>query len=152
MKKIALLSLSALFLAGCSLGGGITQPQAKEISAKFVKILAPGAKLEIKSVEKAVGGDFKVVVKAEGQEVTSYLSPDGTTFYPQGLNIAELTKKFEEFKKQQEAAKAVKNPDKSDKDVSNKKQVEVTTDETKQEENSPAEKTEKTEESTTTQK
>jgi len=111
MKKLIVLSLSALFLSGCVIGG-VSPQQAEEISAKFIEILAPGGQVKIKSVEKAAGGDYKITVEANGQEVISYLSPDGTIFYPQGLNIAELTKQFEEFQKQQAAAgQAVPSPE-----------------------------------------
>ncbi len=134
MKKLILLSLSAIFLSGCVIGG-VSQQQAKEISAKFIEILAPGGQVNIKSVEKAAGGDYKITVEANGQEVISYLSPDGTIFYPQGLNIAELTKQFEEFQKQQAAAEqAVPSP-------------EATAEETPSEEVAPAE--ENAEEATT---
>ena len=102
MKKVLLILVSAIFLSGCVIGG-ISPQKAEDISAKFIEILAPGAGVQIKTVEKAAGGDFKIVVDANGQEVISYLSPDGTIFYPQGLNIAELTKQFEEFQKQQQA-------------------------------------------------
>jgi len=102
MKKLALLSLSAIFLSGCVIGG-ISPEAAEKTSADFIKILAPGAEVSIQSAEKTAGGDFKIIVNANEQEVISYLSPDGTVFYPQGLNIAELTAKFEEFEKQQES-------------------------------------------------
>jgi len=102
MKKLFLLSLSAIFLSGCVIGG-VSPQKAEEISANFIKVLAPGADVKIKTIEKAAGGDFKITVEANGQEVISYLSPDGTVFYPQGLNIAELTKKFEDFQKAQAA-------------------------------------------------
>lgn len=106
MKKLLLLSLSAIFLTGCTMGG-ISIEQAQTVSDDFIKtVLAPGAEINVKSVEK-VGGDFKITVEAQGQEVVSYLSSDGTIFYPQGLNIAELKTQMAEAKKAQEAAPAV---------------------------------------------
>ena len=106
MKKLALLSLSAVFLSGCVIGG-ISPEVAKKTSVDFIKVLAPGAEVNVKSVQKSAGGDYQITVEANGQEVISYLSPDGTIFYPQGLNIAELTKQAAEFKKQQTQAPVV---------------------------------------------
>lgn len=107
MKKIALLSLSTLILAGCTIGG-MSPQKAEKTAIDFIKILAPGAQITVKSMEKAAGGDFKITVDANGQEVISYLSPDGTTFYPQGLDIAKLTKQAAEFKKSQADAATTK--------------------------------------------
>jgi glutaredoxin len=96
-KKFIIPSLlTALFLTGCTIGG-INQQQAEKITDDFIQIvLAPGAGAKIKNIEKQASGDFKVMVDLNGQEIASYLSADGKQFYPQALDIAELTAKMAE--------------------------------------------------------
>ncbi len=114
-KQIIVAGLSLMALAGCSLNFGqntVSLEEAKTISQDFIStVLAPQAKIEIKNIVKS-NGLFKITIDAQGQEVSSYLSPDGQIFYPQGLEIKVLKEKLAEFKaKQAEPEKQTENTD-----------------------------------------
>lgn len=90
MKKLIPLLLIPLVLAGCS--GGISNDAAKEKVENFINdTLMAGAPIQatVTSVTKE-NGLFKIVVDAGGQTVDSYLTSDGSLFFPQAMNIAEI--------------------------------------------------------------
>jgi len=81
-------------------------------------LLRDGTKANIASVSKE-NGMFKVLVEigegAQKQEITSYLSTDGTKFFPSVMNIAETEQKMAD-QKEAEAKPAAEIP-KTDKPV-----------------------------------
>jgi hypothetical protein len=80
---------------------GITQDEAKAKVEKFIADNGGGA--TVKSVAEE-NGLYKVAVDANGQEIPTYVTKDGTKFFPQAIDFAEAEKKIAESKKQQEAA------------------------------------------------
>lgn len=74
----------------------LTQDEAKTKLTDFIEknLVAPGTKVEIKSIMDE-NGLYKVVVGVSGQEITSYMSKDGTKFFPQAMDLAEADKKAE---------------------------------------------------------
>ncbi|HAI74039.1 MAG TPA: hypothetical protein DCS28_03355 [Candidatus Moranbacteria bacterium] len=98
----------------------LTQMEAKTKVTDFINnnLIQEGMKAEIGSVTKE-NGMFKVIVKiGEGkqqQEITSYLSLDGTKFFPNAMDIAETEQKITEQKKAQAEAVPVAEITKADK-------------------------------------
>ncbi len=94
----------------------LTQAEAKTKVTDFINnnLMQEGMKAEISSVTKE-NGMFKVAVKigegAQQQEIISYLSVDGTKFFPNVMDIAETEQKIAEQKKAQaEAVPAAEIP------------------------------------------
>jgi len=124
MKKILILSLfSALLITGCSIKN--TGPQtlsvdeAKAKVGKFINdnLMQPGKTATIKDIIEE-GGLYKVTVEiGQGQDVTSYMSKDGTKFFPQVMDVAEVTKQTADKNNQQNNAAAAQktNAPKADK-------------------------------------
>ena len=99
MKKIILLLAVFAFLAGgCSLSLSqakkpvvITPEEAKTKAVDFINtnLMQAGSQVTAKSVT-VENGLYKVaVVLSNGQEVDSYLTQDGTKFFPQAMDIAQ---------------------------------------------------------------
>jgi hypothetical protein len=91
---------------------GITQDEAKAKVEDFIK--NNGGSVTIKSVTEE-NGLYKVTVTSNGQDFPTYVTEDGTKFFPQAID-------FEEAKQQAEAAKqkeadTYKPVEKSDKPV-----------------------------------
>lgn len=114
MKKIIIVSIVfALVLTGCS----ITKPktakevigveQAKATASDFINknLMQAGSQVAVKEV---VDQDdlYKVVVTMpNGQEVNSYLSKDGKTFFPQAMDIAQVQQQAENTNNSDNTAK-----------------------------------------------
>ena len=88
----------------------LTEAQAKTKVADFINIInnnlmQGGAKANIASVTKE-NGMFKVLVEigegAQKQEITSYLSADGSKFFPSVMDIAEVEKQSANQNKEQQ--------------------------------------------------
>ena len=102
MKKsffIGVALAAVLVLSGCNLKSvlnapkNLTQDQAKEKVSKFItdNLVSPGTKVEITGVSEE-NGLYKVMVKLnDQQEITSYLTKDGTKFFP---NVKKPVKKY----------------------------------------------------------
>jgi len=98
MKKIIFLSLMLVVVfTGCSLSKGektktLTIEEAKTKVVNFINdnLMQEGSEVSIKEVTEE-NNLFKVVVNMpSGQEVVSYLTPDGEKFFPQAMDIAEI--------------------------------------------------------------
>ena len=101
MKKVIILSLLLAFIvAGCSLtaqsGGkpiGLEAAKAKAVDFINKNLMQAGSEVTVKEAGEE-SGLYKIVVNmSSGQEVTSYLTLDGKTFFPQAMNIEEIEKK-----------------------------------------------------------
>jgi glutaredoxin len=98
MKKIFILALFVVLTASaCTLGGGetvkvITPEEAKTKSLGFINdyLMNSGQTVEIKEVVDENGVYKVVVLMSDGQEIDSYLSKDGETFFPSGMNIQKF--------------------------------------------------------------
>jgi hypothetical protein len=68
--------------------GTITADQAKEKVVKFVteNLVQPGTKIEVAGVSKE-SGLYKVVIRVEKQEVPTYITKDGKTFFPSAMAL-----------------------------------------------------------------
>jgi len=119
MKKIIILSLIlALFATGCSLTGADSQKilapeEAKAKAVDFINnnLMQPGSEVSVKEISED-NNLYKIVLNMSGgQEITSYLSRDGKLFFPQVMDIEEVTKEAEQNKNQEEANKAVTSAD-----------------------------------------
>ncbi|MCK4539777.1 hypothetical protein KAU09_01325 [Candidatus Parcubacteria bacterium] len=119
MKKIIVLSLILAFLAtGCSFAGTssrkiLAPEEAKAKAVDFINnnLMQPGSEVSVKEISED-NDLYKIVLNMSGgQEITSYLSRDGKLFFPQVMDIEEITKKTEQNKNQEEANKAAANAD-----------------------------------------
>jgi len=104
MKKIFVLSLFVVLMAtACTSKSGddsaenVTLEEAKVLASEFVNDYLLPAEMGA-TITEAVEEDFlyKVVVKMDdsergpGEEIDSYLSKDGKTFFPSKMDIAEI--------------------------------------------------------------
>jgi hypothetical protein len=89
---------------------GITQNEAKAKVEKFIADNGGGATVGAISEEN---GLYKIMISANGQDIPTYVTKDGTKFFPQAIDFAEAQKKIEEAKQKQ--AEASKPAPKSDK-------------------------------------
>ena len=117
MKKWLMLSLIAMvMLTGCASRPKNLKPdQAKERAEKFINmaLMQPGTQATIKEAE-LTGGFYKLKVDVGSTElIDSYLSRDGQLFFPQAMNIDEITQQLADYEEAQLAAATVEN--KSDK-------------------------------------
>jgi len=117
MKKWLLLSLAAVvMLTGCASRPKNLKPdQAKERAEKFINaaLMRPGSQATVKEIE-LVGGFYKLKVDVgSGDPVDSYLSRDGKLFFPQSMDIDEVTKQLSGSTETESAAATVEK--KSDK-------------------------------------
>lgn len=97
MKKIIFLGLmSILVLSACATQTkSLTLEEAKVKANDFItnNLVQPGTEISIKEVVEEAGL-YKVVVNLpDGQEIDSYITKDGTKFFPQVLDIAETEAK-----------------------------------------------------------
>jgi len=114
MKKVIMvvaIVAGVAVLSGCNLKDAlnkkpnISQDEAKTKVQDFIKnnLVAPGTEVNIKEITKE-NGLYKiiVVIKMQGQdkeqEINSYLTMDGTKFFPDAIDIEEMTKKIEDSK------------------------------------------------------
>jgi hypothetical protein len=111
MKKTLFLAfgfLVALLITGCgALEGNLSEEEAKQVAEDFINLtlMPPGGTATVKEVVEE-GDMYKVVVNANGQEITSYLTEDGKFFFPNAMNIEETMKAKEEQATAEVAAKA----------------------------------------------
>lgn len=108
MKKILLLGLFVVLGASaCTLvkddsqANAIGIEEAKTKAVEFINgyLINQGQEVSVKEVVEE-NGLYKITVNlANGEETSSYISLDGNTFYPTGMNI-------EEFKKEAAATQA----------------------------------------------
>lgn len=107
MKKIILtgIILSAVVLiTGCTVPKkttGIGTEAAKLKVEQFIK--DGGGNATVKEVTEE-GDLYKVVIDANNQDMITYVSKDGTKFFPQAIDFAEAQKQIEEARKQEEEA------------------------------------------------
>lgn len=121
MKKIVISTLLlALVVTGCSKVEkkkelNIEEAKAKALSFINESLMQPGNSAEVKEIIEE-DGLYKLKVSANGQEIDSYLSKDGSKFFPQVMDVEEVTKQVEEAKKAQggEAAETASTAPKSD--------------------------------------
>ncbi len=95
MKKIVFLGLASVFLVtGCSLKSNanavktITPDEAKIKAENYINanLMTGGNKVAIKDIAEEEGLYKIDVVLPNGQSITSYLTEDGTKFFPQALD------------------------------------------------------------------
>jgi glutaredoxin len=100
MKKIIFLSLMlAIVVTGCSLSKAekpvvLTVEEAKTKVVDFINknLMQEGTQISVKEIVQE-NDLYKVVVNMpNGQEIVSYLTLDGTKFFPQVMDIAEIEK------------------------------------------------------------
>lgn len=80
---------------------GITKDEAKTKVEKFIENNGGGATVKDVTEEN---GLYKVTVNAGGKDIPTYVSKDGTKFFPQAIDFAEAEKQIADSKQQQEAA------------------------------------------------
>lgn len=113
-KNIISLGVVAVLLIGFAVyvkgpdlkpifSSGLSAEEAKNKVDEFIKnnLVQPGTEISIKSVTEE-NGLFKATVSVGQQEIVSYLTKDGTKFFPQVMDVAEVEAKAEEAKKQEE--------------------------------------------------
>ena len=120
MKKVIILSLSlVLIVTGCTLMGqsdkvkpiGLEAAKAKAVDFINNNLMQAGSEVTVKEAGEE-NGLYKIVVNmSNGQEVTSYLTLDGKTFFPQAMNIEEIEKKNADKETDTAAAEAQSTAD-----------------------------------------
>ncbi|MFC1599037.1 hypothetical protein ACFL2U_03480 [Patescibacteria group bacterium] len=102
MKKIAFISLVialAIIISGCQARNTVLAPEEAEATAlDFINknLVAPGSEVAITEITDQ-GSVYKLkVALSDGNEIDSYMSKDGKTFFPQGLDIEEMAGKNDE--------------------------------------------------------
>lgn len=72
----------------------LTEEEAKNKAADFINnnLMQPGASAEIKSVSKE-GDLYKIIVGVQNQEITTYMSNDGSKFFPTSMDMNKDLKK-----------------------------------------------------------
>lgn len=80
---------------------GITQEEAKAKVEKFIADNGGGAEIKGASEEN---GLYKIIISAGGKEISTYVTKDGSKFFPQAIDFVEVEKQIAESKKQQEVA------------------------------------------------
>jgi hypothetical protein len=106
-KKVG--SLGNIFSKNTDIG----QEAAKQKVTDFVKnnLVQPGTEVAIKSIAED-SGMYKIILEVGKQEIETYITKDGTKFFPQVMNIAETEEKTkkaaEENSKPEEIAKSDK--------------------------------------------
>jgi len=111
MKKIVFLAVLSLFaFTGCGLKFKnqvtvLTPDQARAKAEEFINnnLVQKGSKATIKEV-KEEKGLYKVAVTLGSQEIVSYITKDGTKFFPQVMDVAETEKQAAGKKNQDDAA------------------------------------------------
>lgn len=88
----------------------ITLDEAKAKVEQFIK--DNGGQATVKDATEE-GGLYKIMVNVNNQDVPTYVTKDGTKFFPQAIDFAEAQKQAEDAKKQQ--AEADKPAPKTDK-------------------------------------
>lgn len=102
MKKTIILGMLLVFaISGCSLKKQsaalkpISLEEAKTKVAKFVNenLIQPGKEVSVKEATEE-NGLYKVVVSMPGgtQDIATYITKDGSKFFPQAMDIAEIEK------------------------------------------------------------
>jgi hypothetical protein len=90
MKKVIAVFLvgAAMLLTGCT---QMSEDAAKERALSFINtvLMAPGTSADIKEVV-AENGMFKITVDAAGKEIISYMSGDGSIFFPSVMEIDKM--------------------------------------------------------------
>ena len=91
---IAFALIGTLALGACSIKSNLSPDAAKAKAEKFINdnLMAPGSKAKIDSIVED-GGLYKLSVNiGQGKPIESYLTKDGSKFFPNVINIAEVEK------------------------------------------------------------
>ncbi|MEA3450250.1 MAG: hypothetical protein U9Q85_04750 [Patescibacteria group bacterium] len=99
-KSLILFLVIGVFLAGCTKLGQeeaklLTMEEAKAKTVEFINInlMQPGQKVSIKETSEENGLYKFVINMSNGQEIISYLTKDGSKFFPQVMDVAEIERK-----------------------------------------------------------
>jgi len=97
MRKIVILGLIlglALVISGCQSGPTVLGPeeaQAKALDFINNNLVSPGSEVSVKDLTDD-GSVYKMtVVLSDGSELDAFMTKDGKTFFPQGLDIEEMS-------------------------------------------------------------
>lgn len=104
------LELSSVFSKNTDIG----QEAAKQKATDFVEnnLVQPGTSVSAKEVSKE-GGLYKIIFTVGKQDITTYITQDGTKFFPQVMDMAQIEKQSADQKQKDEAdAKNVAKTDK----------------------------------------
>ncbi len=118
-QKAVLITVGALAAAGVLFYGvyyflenqGLTPEAAKAKTEEFINknLLSPGTTAVVEQITEE-NGLYKVSVKlSNGQQIDSYISKDGTKFFPQVMDVAEVEKQTVQSGNQERAAEATRN-------------------------------------------
>jgi hypothetical protein len=110
-KLSGLALLATIVLTGCSLPGKkstILKPdEAKAKAEDFINknLLQSGTTATIKEVTEE-NGLYKMAIEVSGgQKIDSYMTKDGSKFFPQAMDVAKVESEAQDQKKQEEDAK-----------------------------------------------
>jgi glutaredoxin len=101
MKKVIIFALAlAMVATGCSKverKKNLSIEEAKTQTLEFINnnLMAQGSKAEVKEIVEDYGM-YKLTVTANGQEITSYVTKDGTKFFPSVMDIEEIKSEMAE--------------------------------------------------------
>ncbi len=94
---VIVLLIAGIYMSqkgGMALGGSISPAQAKTKAETFVRDTLLGGKTQftISDVTEEAGlYKMSITLEGGGEPIDSYMSKDGKTFFPQGMNIEKMT-------------------------------------------------------------
>lgn len=115
-KKLLVALTAITLLTGCV--GNLSQTEAEAAAANFINsVLLSDTEVEAEILDiQKEAGLWRLEVKLQDREVTSFISRDGSVFFPQAMDVEKTTQANEEKKAAaEEAAAAAAAIDKSDK-------------------------------------
>jgi glutaredoxin len=101
IRIVAVIAVVAILVGGYYYSAkrkaeaGTKQAQEKVVVFVEKNLVQPGTKVEVTSATFE-NGLYKIVIKVGAQEVPTYLTQDGKTFFPQGIDMTEAEKKVAE--------------------------------------------------------
>jgi hypothetical protein len=116
-KKLIILAIALMLMAtGCTFIGKKKTLSADEVKTKAEKfvnenLLQPGSKATISDVKEEYGLYKMSVNLSGGQKVDSYMTKDGSQFFPQSYAVDTVADKNADTKDQQAASNAQQNED-----------------------------------------
>ncbi|MCF7846702.1 MAG: hypothetical protein K9M51_01390 [Candidatus Gracilibacteria bacterium] len=129
LVPVLLLGLGAsLFLTGCETedlkgsvlsGEELSEDEAKTAAEDFINtaLMPAGQTATVKEVTEYDQDIYRITVDAAGKEIVSFLSEDGAMFFPQVMDVAEVTAQKEAQAQAAEQAKEVELADLEKKEV-----------------------------------
>lgn len=96
--------------------GVLSEEEAGQRIMNFINgnLMQPGMEATLNSIEEQAGV-YKMDISADGQSITSYVTKDGKTFFPQAMELEEVEKQIEAQKVAAQQEQQVQEIEKTEK-------------------------------------